>query len=409
MTPGNLDMERFFNIRRDWLIYICLILATLAVYWQVGAHEFVYYDDDIYVSQNRHIQSGLTSQSIAWAFTATHASNWHPLTWLSHMLDYELFGLDSGRHHLTNVFFHIANTLLLFIVLRGMTGESRRSGFVAALFALHPLHVESVAWLSERKDVLSTFFWMLTMWSYAKYAERPSAGRYAPIVAFFILGILSKPMIVTLPFVLVLLDYWPLRRIQLDDAGGSWRSLVDFRLILEKTPLFALAAASSIVTFIAQRAGGSVKSLVHFPLDVRVANALVSYFAYIGKMFYPFHLAVLYPHPGRPPLWQIAGAGALFISISALAVRGFRRHTNVSVGWFWYVGTLVPVIGFVQVGNQAMADRYTYIPFIGIFVIIAWGVPELAKRWPRLKVGTVPAAAMVLAVLFVTTFFQVRN
>ena len=259
MSDSKNQMKDFFNRHRGVLICLCLVIAILAVYWQVSEHDFVYYDDDEYVRENKTVQSGWTLDGIVWAFSTTHASNWHPLTWLSHMLDCQLFGLDPGWHHLTNVLFHIANTLLLFIVLRRMTRETWRSAFVAALFALHPLHVQSVAWVAERKDVLSTLFGMLTMWSYVRYVERPSAGRYMPIVVFFFLGLMAKPMLVTLPFVLLLLDYWPLGRFQSKAGIDSWQSSIVFRLVWEKVPLFVLVAASCGVTFIIQRTSGAVK------------------------------------------------------------------------------------------------------------------------------------------------------
>ena len=395
-------------MHRDVLICLCIVTATLAVYWQVSRHEFINFDDTQYITENRHVQAGLNAESITWAFTSTRASNWHPLTWLSHMLDYQLFGLDPGRHHLTNVFFHIANTLLLFLILNKMTGESWRSGFVAALFALHPLHVESVAWAAERKDVLSTFFWMLTMWSYVRYVERSTVSRYLPVILFFAFGLMAKPMLVTLPFVLLLLDYWPLGRIQLGEAGKPWQSSFDFRLVWEKIPLFALAAASCVATFLAQQKGGAMAPLQHYSIDARISNALVAYIAYIWKMIWPFQLAILYPHPSHIPLWQAGSACLVIVMIFVLAVRSIKRRPYFTVGWLWYVGTLVPVIGLIQVGEQAMADRYTYVPLIGIFIVIAWGVPELARRWRGSRIGLGTAATALLAFLTVATWFQIR-
>ena len=399
-----------FNLRQDVFVCLFLVITTLAVYWQVQHFDFVNFDDDLYVFENQHVQEGLTLKNIVWAFTTTHASNWHPLTWLSHMLDYQLFGLNPGRHHRTNLLFHIANTLLLFYVFRKMTGNLWQSAFVAALFALHPLHVESVAWVSERKDVLSAFFWMLTMWGYIRYVERPKLGRYLWVVLFFILGLMSKPMLVTLPFVLLLLDYWPLNRLQIDPSGtigNSQLRLTDLRLVWEKLPLFFLVAVSSAITFYAQKHGGAVASLDVIPFQARIANALVSYASYIGKMIYPFKLAVPYPHPGTFPWWQITEACLLLLFISLLTIRAIKQKPYFFVGWLWYIGTLVPVIGLVQVGSQSMADRYTYVPFVGLFFIIAWGVPELIAQWRYKKIWLATMAGVLVSILMPATWKQV--
>jgi hypothetical protein len=371
--------------------------------------KFISFDNsNVFIINN--VQAGVTPESITWAFTATRASNWHPLTWLSHILDFQLFGLNAGWHHLINVLFHIANTLLLFFVLRGMTGALWRSGFVAALFALHPLHVESVAWVSERKDVLSTFFWILTMWGYAGYVRRPGIKRYLLVLLLFALGLMAKPMLVTLPFVLLLLDYWPLGRLQpgssLNGSRSEQRSL-GLKLILEKIPLFFLSAGSSVATFMVQKSGGAVASLDSMPLSARVANALVSYVSYLGKMFWPYHLAVPYPLRAELPGWHVAGSSALLLAITLLALRAVRRRPYLAVGWLWYLGTLVPVIGLVHIGSQAMADRYTYVPLVGIFVVIAWGISELAAGWRYRKIGLTALGSVVLAILMVTSWHQV--
>jgi Flp pilus assembly protein TadD len=406
-------------MRRELFIGLFLTVATLVVFWQVLDHDFVGYDDAEYVTENHHVQAGLTEEGLIWAFTTTHASNWHPLTWLSHMLDCQLYGLNPKGHHLTNVFLHLLNTLLLFLVLQRMTGALWRSGFIAALFALHPLHVESVAWVAERKDVLSTFFWMLTLWSYARYVERPKPIRYLLTLLAFALGLIAKPMVVTLPFVLLLLDYWPLRRIKSFQLTRSDRAVTTrpselnpqtLRLIWEKIPFFLLAAASSTVTFLVQVRGGAVASLEVFPFETRFANALVSYVRYMGKMFWPQDLAVLYPHPGHTlPLWQIAGAGSLLFLITCVVLRAGRRFPYLAVGWLWYLGTLVPVIGLVQVGVQAMADRYTYIPLIGLFIMIAWGVSDIAAKWRYQKVVCTLASGALLFVLIICTFIQLHH
>jgi len=398
-----------FRLRREGLVCLLLVMATLAVYWQVQHFDFVNFDDIDYVYENYHIQNGLTQESISWAFTTTHAANWHPLTWLSHMLDCKLFGLNPGRHHLTNLLFHIANTLLLFVVFRKMTGGLWQSAFVAALFALHPCHVGSVAWISERKDLLSTFFWMLTMWGYIRYVEHPKVTRYLLMVLFFSLGLMSKPMLVTLPFVLLLLDYWPLCRFRFgpsDSVDKSQPRAMVLRLFWEKVPLLALVAMSSVATFYAQKHGKLVVSLDVIPFKARVTNALVSYVKYIGKMIYPAKLAAIYPHPGMLPWWQITGAFLLLLVISFAAIRFIKQKPYVAVGWLWFLGTLVPVIGLVQVGNQAMADRYTYVPFIGLFIVIAWGVFELTSRWQHSKKILAGFATVILVALMAVTWKQ---
>jgi len=393
---------------------ICLFLAaaTLAIYWQVMSHDFVNYDDYDYVTENPYVRTGLSKRSITWAFTSFHVGNWHPLTWLSHMLDCELFGLKPGMHHLTNLLFHMANSILLFVVLRRMTGSIWRSGFVAVLFALHPLHVESVVWVAERKDVLSTLFWMLTMWAYVRYSESPGVIRYLLVLVFFVLGLMAKPMLVTLPFVLLLIDYWPLARLQLDQFGNenniSLRKSI-LHLILEKVPLFALSGTISVVTVIAFQKAGGGPSLGDLPLQPRIANALVSFLSYIQKMIWPGDLAVFYPLPRAVPMWKAAGAGLLLTCLSIIFLRAVRSRPYLSVGWLWYLGSLVPVIGVVQGGGQAMADRYTYIPLIGLYVMIAWSVPGFVKGWRFRSVALAISAGLVLSVLMLSTWRQIRH
>ena len=394
-----------------------MVVANVVVYAAVRRYDFVYFDDQYYVIKNATVSAGLTWRGVVWAFTTGYQSNWHPLTWLSHMLDVQLYGMHAGGHHLTNVLLHIANTLLLFGVLHRMTGAPGRSGFVAALFAVHPLHVESVAWVAERKDVLSTLFWMLTLWSYVSYVRQPRWSRYVPVTAWFGLGLLSKPMVVTLPFVLLLLDYWPLGRVTLDGAPGPDRHAtrpwpqrgVVLRLLQEKAPLFALAAASSVVTFIVQQRGGSVIALDLASPIRRAENALVSYVAYVGKMLWPARLAAFYPYPPSLPIWHVTGAALILIAAFAVALWAVRRRPYLLVGWLWYVGTLVPVIGLVQVGFQQMADRYTYIPLIGLFLIVAWGVPDLLGGWRYKRIALAAAAGVVLTACVVTAGRQVRT
>jgi len=399
-----------------WAICVCLVLALaiLAVFAQVRRHGFVNYDDPIYVYKNQNIQSGVTLDSIKWAFTTGHAGNWHPLTWLSHMLDWQLFGDDAGWHHLTNLFLHIANTLLLFAVLKRMTHALWRSAFVAALFALHPLHVESVAWVAERKDVLSTFFWILTMAAYLRYVRQPCLSHYCLVVASLILGLMAKPMLVTLPFVLLLLDYWPLDRVRLraQTAGKTTLSgtLSPVRLIAEKVPLFVVVLASSIITFIVQQKAGAMRQVENFSFTVRAANTSISYLTYIAKMIWPTRLAMFYPHPGDSVSISYAAFSAVVLTVVTIGVlRYARSHRYMPVGWFWYMGTLVPVIGLIQVGAQAMSDRYSYVPLIGLFIIIAWGLPELLAKWPYRNHALRPAALIVLVAFSICAHLQQRH
>ena len=409
-------------------LWVCLLLAvsTLVVYWPVTGHDFVNYDDTDYVTANPYVQAGLSAQGLAWVWHSDVARNWHPVTMLSHMLDCQLYGMRPGGHHLTSLLFHIANSLLLFLLLRNMTGCLWRSGVVATLFALHPLHVESVAWVAERKDVLSTLFFLLTLWAYGRYAKELGAkgeGRGAksegrrqniqsPIgngkfrhywltLAWFALGLMSKPMLVTVPFVLLLLDYWPLRRFALITKNSRLKTLLP--LFREKVPFLLLSAASCVVTFQVQQNGGSVLDVNNLPVAARVANALMSYVRYLGKMLWPEHLAALYVRKTPWPAWEVGLAAIALLAVSAAVIRLARSRPYLAVGWFWYVGTLVPVIGLVQVGMQSMADRYTYIPLIGIFIAVAWGVCELAATWRVPKVGLGIATTVVLAACMVLT------
>lgn len=366
---------RVFLKNRQFIVAAVLTAVTVGSFWKAIGAGLVF-DDKQYVLGNPHVQNGLNWVDIKWALTGMFASNWHPLTWMSHMLDSQIWGLDPFGPHLVNVLLHVANVLLLFHVLRRMTGLLWTSAFVAALFAVHPLHVESVAWISERKDVLSTLFWMLTMLAYVRYAERPGVGRYVLVAALFALGLMSKPMLVSVPLVLLLMDYWPLRR------KAPWT-----RLILEKAPLFVLSAASCYVTYLAQQASGSV-AINEFPLGVRAANAAVSSVTYLWKTLVPARLAAFYPHLGISlPVWQVVGSTVLLIGITALVIVLARRKPYLAVGWFWYLITLLPVIGLLQVGSQAMADRYTYVPLIGVFVMLTWGIAEGVGEWARGRGG----------------------
>ena len=410
-------MPLFFHIMQQnllpYAVYLVLIFATLAVFHQLPSHDFVNYDDDLFVYENPQVQNGFSKEGVIWAFTSFSPDYWKPLSWLSHMLDCELFGLRPGMHHLTSLLLHVANSVLLLLVLSRMTGALWPSSFVAALFALHPLHVESVAWVAERKDVLSAFFWFLTIWAYSRYAERPRSGRYLFVLLLFALGLMAKPMVVTLPFVLLLLDYWPLERMKLPGMKPkNERSMAQssaFHLVWEKIPLFVVSGATTVVTVIAQRQVGALKSIESYPFTHRIANALVSYTSYIGKMIWPHKLAVFYPYPTAIPLWQSAGAGLLLITISLLLMRAAANRPYLVVGWLWYVVTLLPVIGLVQVGGQAMADRYTYLSLIGLFIIIAWGVPSLLANWRHAKKAIALATAVLLLGFATCSVLQVRH
>jgi tetratricopeptide (TPR) repeat protein len=409
-TEKSIQQDNLLRIKTlKILICLFLILVTFAAFWKVRNNEFINLDDDLYVTDNPHVQKGLTLRGILWAFTTMHAGHWHPMTWLSHLFVYDLFGLNPSGHHMVNLLFHVVNTLLLFLLFQRMTASPWRSGFMAALFALHPLHVESVAWIAERKDVLCAFFWMLTMWAYVSYVQKPKLHRYLLVVLCFILALMSKPMAVTLPFVLLLLDYWPLSRLQFDKSkNDNHRRTSILRLISEKVPLFFITAVLSWLTILAQWKGGAISTIGKLPLGIRIGNALVSYVMYISKMLWPKGLAVLYPHPIMLPLWEVAGAALLLGMITVLVIRVGRKRSYSIVGWLWYLGTLVPVIGFVQVGIQAMADRFTYLPLIGLFMMIAYGVPDILAEWRYRRAVLIASGSLVLLILMITTISQVK-
>jgi protein O-mannosyl-transferase len=383
---------------------LVIVAATLAVYAQVWHHDFVVYDDPKYVTANEHVRAGLARDSLVWAFTAIHDANWFPLTWMSHMADVQWFGLHAGSHHLTNVFIHAASAVLLFAALRRMSRARWPSALAAALFALHPLHVESVAWVAERKDVLSGLFWMMTLVGYAHYVGRPGRWRYLLVAVPFALGLLSKPMVVTLPFVLLLLDAWPLGRLRLESGATGVAPL-----FVEKLPLLFLTGASAAVTLVAQNTGGAIVELSRLPFGSRAENALVSYAAYVVSYVWPARLAVFYPFPPAIPWWQIGATVVGFVAASALVWRRATASPYLAVGWCWYVGTLVPVIGLVQVGSQARADRYTYIPAVGLSIMLAWGMAELAHRRPRARAPMAVLGAAVVAACIPLTWSQVRT
>ena len=432
------------------MICLSLALLTIIVFSPIKDCGFVNFDDDVYVYENGYIQSGLNADSIKQAFSfemAKKSGHWHPVTWLSWMLDYSLFGLNPTGYHLVNLFLHILNTVLLLVILWRMTGALWPSAFVAVLFAIHPLHVESVAWVTERKDVLSTFFWMLTLGSYNYYVEHREWKRYVLVILFFTLGLMSKSMLVTLPFGLLLLDFWPLQRFaevryapripvaeikpevsgkkkknRKKDAEKAAAAVIiaeikkpavpEFKwsliypLIIEKIPLFGLSFFSSIAAYVAAQKVGTVRSVELLSPADRIGNAFVSYIAYIVKMILPVNLAVFYPHPGNVILWQVFGAIVVLLAITVFVIWRIKKSPYLATGWFWYLGTLVPVIGVVQVGAQAMADRYTYIPLIGLFIMMAWGIAEISQKWNYRKEILVSSSALIIFILSILTWKQ---
>jgi len=419
-------MDGIKNSSRTCFICALLAILTLAAFWPVLRNGFVNYDDPEYVTENPHVQTGLTTANVRWALTSQHGGNWHPLTSISHMLDVQMFGLQASWHHGVNLLFHSVNAMLLFLLLEGLTGQRWRSACVAALFAVHPMHVESVAWVAERKDVLSGFFGMLTLIAYAKYvvvvkwAEEEAKSEirnpkletnpkseirkkimyYALALLLFALGLLSKPMLVTLPCVMLLLDYWPLQRgLRTKRRWGH--------LIAEKIPFFALSVVSSVATLWAQKSTGTLSSLEALPLEFRISNALVSYVRYLAKAIWPTNFAVFYPPPDTWPIEVVAGATIVLIAVSGMCFWLASKFPELPVGWLWFLGTLVPVIGLVQVGRQAMADRYGYIPLIGIFIAVVWFVSDWVARWQTAKNSIAAIAVVAVGICAVLTRMQV--
>jgi hypothetical protein len=395
------------SCRQKLIVYVVLAVVTLAVFWQMNQYGFVNFDDGRYVTKNSHIQSGITLKGLRWAFSTTYAEFWHPLTWLSLMLDYQLYVLSAGGYHLTNIILHIMSSLLLFWLFNRITREVWKSAFIAAFFALHPLHVESVAWVAERKDVLSAFLGMLTLCLYVYYTEKPVTRRYLPVLLCFACALMSKPMVVTLPVIMILLDYWQLDRLQLcvqksSESGSA--GIIPLWQLWEKIPFFILSAVFSIITFYAH----NVPSEKHFPftLGTRIANAIISFATYLEKTFWPQDLAVFYPFPVQIPAWQVIIASFLIIIISIAAIALIKRLPYLFLGWLWYAVTLLPVSGIIPVGEFAMADRYTYLPLIGIGIMLAWGIPFLLPRKDtRIKI-LFPAGIAILAILAVLTWRQ---
>ncbi len=395
-----------------------LILLNWLCYRNVLTHDFINYDDTLYVTENYYVKAGITVEGIKWAFTTGHASNWHPVTWLSHMVDCQIAGTEPRQHHLTNLILHTINSLLLFFLFATASGRPWRSAAVALLFAIHPLRVESVAWVAERKDVLSAFFGFLTIWAYFRYANRPSFQRYIWVFLFFCLGIMAKPMLVTFPFLFILLDVWPLNRISLSEVVEQFkrdRSLFGLfrkekwkRVLVEKIPLLSVVVASSVTTYIVQKRGGAMGTLDMISFEARAGNAIVAYVRYLSKLLWPDELCVFYPHTFKAlPLITVLGAALVLIFITVVTVRLSVRKPYLMVGWFWYIGTLVPVIGLVHVGEQSMADRYTYIPTIGIVIMLVWGIADLTTRVRRQSVLLSAIVLPLALVLVICTRNQV--
>jgi tetratricopeptide (TPR) repeat protein len=411
------DSDNFLVNNREPIVFAVITALVLVIYWQTTGFDFINLDDNLYVYDNPAVLSGLNWDSIRWAFSAFHSANWHPITWLSHMLDVQLLGVNPGGYHATNILLHLINSCLTFVVFKRMTGCFVKSAIVAALFAVHPAHVESVAWIAERKDVLSTLFFLLTTWAYLVYASDAAKGggavgsnssvlnrllsvRYLTVIVLFALGLMSKPMLVTLPFVLLLLDYWPLKRI------NAAKDLP--RVIVEKIPLLLLSAASSYVTILAQRRVEAVESLDVLPISLRLANALVAYAKYVGMMFYPTRLAVWYPYDREFPIWHIVVSATVIVGVTGICLWQARSRRYLLVGWLWFLGTLVPVIGILQVGGQSMADRYTYIPFFGLFIMVVWGVSDAIEKLGLDGKVLAIGFALVVVTLAVVGFNQVR-
>jgi len=404
------------NTYRDIFVLVFLFLSIFLIYFQMHNYNFISLDDPLYVVNNKQVQRGLSLESISWAFSLSkqgEITNWHPLTWISHMLDYQLFGLNAGMHHMSNVFLHAISAMLLFLALRWMTGSLWKSAFVASLFAFHPINVDSVAWIAERKNLLSTVFWMLTMIFYFFYTKKPHISVYLLIIAAFSLGSLAKPMLMTLPFVLLLLDYWPLGRItipQWNEDKAEWYQFyyVAYKLVLEKIPLMVLSFVFFYVTMLSLKMSHTIKASDLTPMDLKIKNAIVSYLIYMGKMVWPKDLSIFYPFPDAIPMWEVMGSIIVLLMITVIAQIKYRKYPYFIVGWLWFIGTLVPVLGIIQAGLwPAIGERWAYVPYIGLFIIVAWGVPDLLTRVNRKKDIIVAAAAVVLVIFAVRTWFQI--
>ena len=407
----NKNIEGYSQSKKEVLIALLLIFTILTIYIQTRHHDFVVYDDRTYITGNPYVLDGLSSEGFKWAFSFTQKEKtyWHPLTWLSHMLDVQIFGLNAGSHLMINILLHSLNTLLLLYVFRRMTNKLWAPAIVAAFFAIHPLNVESVAWVAARKNLLSTLFWMLTTLAYIRYVEKPSLGRYGLILVSLFFGLLSKPMLVTLPCVLLLLDFWPLNRLRTIHSGSEIRSHIVFsRLLLEKAPMIALSMISIYISTFSLSNFGDLVTADSVNMRLRIANALVSYVAYIYKMFMPLNLTCYYPFPLKIPFWQAAGSLLFLLITSFIAIKSYKRYPFFLIGWLWYIGTLFPVIGLVQAGLwPALADRFTYIPSIGIFIIIAWGIDAFCKVKKRMLIYSISTIGALMSFFFILSYHQV--
>jgi tetratricopeptide (TPR) repeat protein len=408
----------FWSRHQQALLCVLLVVAVLACYSSVTRNGFLNYDDDHYITTNQHVRAGLTWNTVKWAFTTYDQANWHPLTWLSHALDSQLFGQNPAGHHLVNVLLHATNAVILFLLLQAATGFRWRSLMVAALFALHPLNVESVAWAAERKSVLSMMFFLLALYAYGWYAQRPGVRRYAMVACLFAAALLAKPQVITFPFLLLLWDYWPLRRLAISEPGSATQAgspntslaggLLLGKLVQEKLPLLLLSALSAVVTMKAQTAGGAVQTLSLYSLPLRLETALISYVAYLGKALWPSKLAALYPHPtALYPAWQVGAASVLLLLITALVLQARRERPYLAIGWFWFLGSMVPMIGLVQAGAHAMTDRHTYLPFIGLFLMLTWLAADWASARQLSATSIAIAAVSCLLVFGSLTYRQV--
>jgi len=403
------------RLNPNFISITIFIVCIVIIYWQVSQFQFISLDDPLYVEKNAHVQEGLSGESILWAFSLSkqgELTNWHPLTWLSHMVDYQLFGLNPGMHHISNVFFHAINVILLYLVLMWMTGSIWKSVFVALLFAVHPVNVDSVAWVSERKNLLSTTFWLLTMMAYLFYTRKPDLIRYLIVVLAFCMGSLAKPMLVTLPFVLLLIDYWPLHRIELPHSQSlkqQWRPFYRdaLRLVLEKVPLFVMSSIFIFATMLSLRYSGTLKASQITPMDMKIKNAIVSYLLYMGKMIWPTDLTVFYPFPDSIPLWQVMGSMTIIVTVTAAAIMTIRKYPYIIVGWLWFLGTLVPVIGIIQAGLwPAIAERWAYIPYIGLFIVGAWGGADAVQGMRNRKLVASFTAISIVLILTIMAWRQ---
>jgi len=411
IKPSDTRILPFLDKHRRVLVCVLLVAVTLVVYWPVQDYDFIVLDDNLYIYENRYIQNGFSFDSLKWAFINTIAGMWIPVTWISFMVDSQLWGLSPGGLHIVNLFFHLANIAFLFFLLEKLTGDFWPSAFVATLFALHPIHVESVAWITERKDVLSAFFFFLTIGGYSRYVNQPGVIRYFITFLFFAMGLMAKPMLVTLPFVLLLLDYWPLERFkfgQIIHHSNRSKTYHFFYLVFEKIPFLIFTVLVSVLTYLGTKGVGGIASLESLPVDVRVTNALAYYLKYIGKLLYPANLSVLYPHPNTASWFSIVGTSGLLLGMTWVFIRKARTYPFSIVGWLWYLGMLFPVIGLVHAGTQGMADRFAYLPFIGLYIAIAWSVPALSAGLSHRKTGIAVLSAIVLSIFITTTWHQVH-